>query len=62
MTVVHKKGEGEGFEMHMHTGKRPGEEWSYAAANQGTTKPERKAWNRPFLTTSERARPYLLPP
>lgn len=47
--------------MDMHTGTRPGEDWSYAAANQGTTKTERKAWNRLFLTTSEGAGPCCHP-
>lgn len=45
--------------MDMHTGTRPGEDWSYAAANQRTTKTERKAWNRLFLTTSEGAGPCV---
>lgn len=48
---------GEGSEMDTHTRKWPDEDWSYAAANQGITKTERKAWNRPCLTTSKQVRP-----
>ena len=59
MSLKKKKRETLGTETDMHTGRKPCEDWSCAAASQGTIRSQEEVWNWSFPRTFRGSRAQL---